>query len=146
MRNSIDITVLVDIYKNGRSYQGVLLKLCFWCTRDMIYQSRKKFGFKVSAGLTPRRMDILVFAQNQIEKTGDVAIERVVDYIKCEIFRTEKISDELISAEKNSDRFFENVRRFFCPKIFPSENFSVRRFFCPKMFPFPEFNNFYKTI
>ena len=70
--------------KNGRSYQGVLLKLCFWRTRDMIYQNRKKFSFKVSADLTPRPMDILVFAQDEIEKTGDMAIERVVDYVFCD--------------------------------------------------------------
>ena len=29
-------------------------------------------------------MDILVFAQNKIEKTGDMAIERVGDYVFCD--------------------------------------------------------------
>ena len=53
--------------------------------------------------------------------------DQILVYIKCEIFRTEKISDELISAEKNSDRFFENVRKFFRPKIFPAENVSFPR-------------------
>ena len=39
------------------------------------------------------------------------------DYIYCEKFRTEKISDKTF------------VRNFFCPKFFLSEIFSVRNFF-----------------
>ena len=29
---------------NGKKYQDVLLKLCFWRTRDLIYQNMKKFS------------------------------------------------------------------------------------------------------
>ena len=70
--------------KNGRTHQCVLLKLCFWRTRDIIYQNRKKLSFKVSADLTPRRKGILEFAQDEIEATGDMATDRVVDYVFCD--------------------------------------------------------------
>ena len=54
-------------YRNrGKEFQDVLLKLCFWKSRDKFYQNRKKFSFKVSADLTPRRNEILKYAVDEI--------------------------------------------------------------------------------
>ena len=54
--------------KNGKTFQNVLLKCCFWRTRDIIYQNRKKISFKISADLTQRRTAVLDFAKDELDK------------------------------------------------------------------------------
>jgi hypothetical protein len=44
---------------SGKSYQSLILKLCSWRARDIIYTNRKKFPFKVNHDLTKKRYGIL---------------------------------------------------------------------------------------
>ena len=64
-------------WKNGVCYQDVLLKLCFWRTRDVIYTNRKSFTFSVSHDLTTRRRDLLHFANDNVE----IDDNKYVDFI-----------------------------------------------------------------
>ena len=52
----------------GKIYQDILLKLCTWKSRDILYQNRKRFPFKMSADLTTRRANILQYADNQVRE------------------------------------------------------------------------------
>ena len=65
---------------NGRTYQSVLLKMCFWKDRNSIYQRRKDFNFKVYPHLTSRRKEIIDFAIQEVKEGGE-SIDRVVDFV-----------------------------------------------------------------
>ena len=65
---------------NGKTYQSVLLKMCFWKDRNTIYQRRKDFNFKVYPHLTSRRKDIFDFATKEV-KVGGEWIDRIVDFV-----------------------------------------------------------------
>ena len=66
-------------YKNGILYQDVLLKLCFWKTRNILYQNRKKLHFKVFADLTHSRSDLFEYAKNEIN--NDTVANRLVEFV-----------------------------------------------------------------
>lgn len=73
-------------YKSdSKTYQDALLKLGFWRTRDVIYQNRKSFSFKVSADLTSRRHDLLHFAMNQIELGDNSYIDYIFADVNCKL-------------------------------------------------------------
>ena len=63
---------------NGVMNQSVLLKMCFWRDRDLIYSNRKKIEFKVYPQLTRRRADILSFAK---EREQEMASDNNIDFI-----------------------------------------------------------------
>ena len=94
-------------YHNGdKVYQDVLLKLCFWKSRDKIYQNRKKFPFKVSADLTPRRSDILSYADDLV-RTDDL-FNRNVSFVFADLNCNLKICS-------TSNKFFTfNSKYEFC--------------------------------
>ena len=71
-------------YRNGgKEFQDVLLKLCFWKSREKNYQNRKTFSFKVPADLTPRRNDILKYAEDEIR--DNEVISRNVRFVFANI-------------------------------------------------------------
>ena len=53
--------------RNGKMYHDVILKMCSWRARDIIYKNRKRFGLFVTADLTTRRKALLTFAKNELE-------------------------------------------------------------------------------
>ena len=64
----------------GETHQAILLKMCFWRDRDLIYKNRKEFSFKVKTHLTKRRKEIFDFALTQT-KTDDRMINKVIDFV-----------------------------------------------------------------
>ena len=62
----------------GKKQQSVLLKLCSWRARDLIYCSRKQFPFKVNHDLTKKRRQLLDFASETIEE--DESVSNLVSY------------------------------------------------------------------
>ena len=66
-------------HKNGKKYQTILLKLCSWRARDIIYQNRKRLPFKVDHDLTKDRHKKLVFARDSIE--NDETTGKVVSFV-----------------------------------------------------------------
>lgn len=70
-------------FKRGKVYQDVLLKLCFWKTRNTMYQNRKRFNFKINPDLTGRRSDILQFAHEKFD--NDEIVKRNVNFVFCDL-------------------------------------------------------------
>ena len=71
-------------FKDGKSNQAVLLKFGFWRTRNLFYQNRSKFNFKVEADLTTRRKALLEYAKGEV-KNGNLETTRVVDFVLCDL-------------------------------------------------------------
>ena len=65
--------------KNGSKHQIILLKLCSWRARDILYQNRKLFPFSVNHDLTKRRHGILKYVRETIENTESVS--NVIGYV-----------------------------------------------------------------
>ena len=63
---------------NGVSNQSVLLKMCFWRDRDIIYSNRKKLEFKVYPQLTRRRAEILSFAKDRVQ---EMESDKNIDFV-----------------------------------------------------------------
>lgn len=77
-------------YKKGNKiYQDVLLKMCSWYARDLIYQNRKSIKFFIKADLTTRRVDLFDFVKKVVlssplanDINGDsMAVGRTVSYV-----------------------------------------------------------------
>lgn len=100
--------------KNGNKQQAVLLKLTFWRTRDVIYENRKRFPFKILPDLTKRRKDLLTFAINAIENgknRTDEAISRTVDFAMCDQNCHLKVrgKDKSYHSFNSEDEFFSII-------------------------------------
>ena len=102
--------------KNGVTYQDVLIKLCSWRARDIVYRNRKSFSFFVKPDLTSRRQEILKAARDELEEsTGeqegddDGAIARVVDYI----FVDENCKLK-VKSMTGKYFMFNSMEEFFC--------------------------------
>ena len=69
---------------NGKTVQTVLLKMCWWRERDLIYRNRKNFSFKVYPHITYRRKQILEYANSQLvdndDSDGDPSF-KLVDFV-----------------------------------------------------------------
>ena len=60
-------------FKDQKKHQSVLLKLCSWRARDVIYQKRKGFPFKVGHDLTKNRREILDYACGTIDEKTSIS-------------------------------------------------------------------------
>ena len=60
-------------------YQSVLVKLCSWRARDVIYTNRKKLPFKVNHDLTKNRHEILDHAKDLIN--DDESVSNIVSFV-----------------------------------------------------------------
>ena len=65
--------------KNGKTYQKVILRLCNWRSRNVIYKNRKSLPFFVMADLTDSRQKSFEFAKDEI--LNEVAAQRTIDYV-----------------------------------------------------------------
>ena len=89
---------------NGTTFQDVLLKLCFWRTRDLLYKNGKRFNFKIFADLTQRRTELLEFARNLVE--DDEVTKRAVEFLfgdqnsKLKVFSKSKLFYSFSSWEE----------------------------------------------
>ena len=109
--------------RNGSTHQDVMLKLCSWRARDLLFRNRKKLPFFVKADLTTRRGKILESAKEELEKSqGNLddgenagAISRTVQYI----FIDENCKLKLKSTSgkyfmfNSMDEFFSIVLRLY---------------------------------
>ena len=102
--------------KNGVPHQDVIIKLCSWRARDIIYRNRKNFSFFVKPDLTSRRQEILKYARTELEEStgeqeGDEhgATARTVDYI----FVDENCKLKL-KSKGGKYHMFNSMDEFFC--------------------------------
>lgn len=65
--------------KKGKTYQCVILKMCSWRCRDIIYNNRKRLPFYVSANLTQARQRTFDFAKHEL--VNDPSTHRVIDFV-----------------------------------------------------------------
>jgi hypothetical protein len=89
----------------GKTFQNVLLKLCFWRTRDLLYQNRKKFKFQISPDLTTRRQDVLQCAKNHIDSDDDTYVDFIYVDVNCNL---------KVKGKDNKFYGFNSENEFLC--------------------------------
>ena len=81
--------------KNGTRHQDVLLKLCSWRARDVLYRNRKTFSFFVKPDLTSRRQEVLKSARNELEESTSTVegVNMVLQLAQWSIFSLTKTAN-----------------------------------------------------
>ena len=115
--------------RNGKTCQDILIKFCFWRTRDIFYKHRKSFSFKVLPDLTRGRQQLLEYAKEQVnvckdenaieqenegtDEIQDRAMYRVVDYVFIDINCRLKIKSKFgkFYAFNSEAEFFSVISR-----------------------------------
>lgn len=68
----------MKIDEHGRKRQAVLVKFCTWKARDIVYKSRKKTPFRISADLTKRRLEIINYARKELSVEST---RKLIDFV-----------------------------------------------------------------
>ena len=90
-------------------FQPVLLKLCSWSSRDIFYQNRKSFSFKVSADLTTRRQELLDFAIDETTVVDNLYVDFIFADKNCKL-KIKSISGKYLGFN-SKDEYYSLISR-----------------------------------